>query len=101
MEADGAGNPRPRSGAANGSEPAGGGGRAHDGGARTEAVRRYLEVLDAAVAPALGADVEALEAAFIEAAGPYSRREGISYEAWLAVGVETWVLDAAGIRPRR
>ena len=40
----------------------------------------------------------ALEAAFIQVAEPYSRRNGISYEAWRAVGVEGRVLEAAGIR---
>lgn len=42
-------------------------------------------------------DLEALENEFIEAAGPYSRRKGISYDAWRAVGVEPRVLKAAGI----
>lgn len=64
-------------------------------------VRRYLETLDASEPPARSIDSEALEAAFIEAAGPYSRQNGISYDAWLAVGVERRVLKAAGIRRRR
>ena len=44
-----------------------------------------------------GVDVEALEAAFIQAAGPYSQRKGISYDAWRAAGIEPRVLKAAGI----
>ena len=42
-------------------------------------------------------DLEGLEAEFIAAAGPYSQRKGISYDAWRAVGVEPRVLKAAGI----
>jgi hypothetical protein len=44
-----------------------------------------------------GIDMETLEAAFIEAAGPYSQRKGIGYDAWRAAGVEPRVLKAAGI----
>lgn len=65
------------------------------------AVRRYLEALDASQ-PATGtSDFEALEAAFIHVAGPYSRRNGISYKAWRAVGVEDRVLDSPGISRQR
>ena len=42
-------------------------------------------------------DIEGLEAEFVAAAGPYSDRKGISYDAWRAVGVEARVLKAAGI----
>jgi hypothetical protein len=44
-----------------------------------------------------GVDLDALEADFIAAAGPYSQRKGISYEAWRASGLEPRVLKAAGI----
>lgn len=44
-----------------------------------------------------GVDLGALEAAFVQAAGPYSRRKGIGYEAWRAANVEPRVLRAAGI----
>ena len=44
-----------------------------------------------------GVDMAALEAAFVKAAGPYSRRKGIGYDAWRAAGVEPRVLKAAGI----
>jgi len=33
-----------------------------------------------------GVDMEALEAAFVKAAGPYSHRKGIGYDAWRAAG---------------
>ena len=44
-----------------------------------------------------GVDLKALEAPFIGAAGPYSQRKGISYDAWRAAGIEPRVLKAAGI----
>ena len=44
-----------------------------------------------------GVDVEALEAEFIRAAGPYSERKGITYDAWRAAGVQPRVLKAAGV----
>ncbi|MBA3266866.1 MAG: hypothetical protein H0T70_01215 [Acidimicrobiia bacterium] len=42
-------------------------------------------------------DLEGLENEFVAAAGAYSLRKGISYDAWRAVGVEPRVLKAAGI----
>lgn len=42
-------------------------------------------------------DLEGLEAEFVAAAGPYSERKGITYDAWRAVGVEPRVLKSAGI----
>ncbi len=42
-------------------------------------------------------DLDGLEAAFISAAGPYSLRKGIGYDAWREVGIEPRVLKAAGI----
>ena len=44
-----------------------------------------------------GVDLGALEAEFIQAAGPYSQRKGITYDAWRAAGVEPRVLKAAGL----
>ncbi len=44
-----------------------------------------------------GADLEELEAAFIDVAAEYGERKRLSYEAWRAVGVEPRVLKAAGI----
>jgi hypothetical protein len=72
------------------------------GHADSRAVRRYLEaLLDAAERPATAIDFDGLEAEFIRAAGPYGRQNGISYKAWLAVGVERRVLRAAGVNPGR
>ncbi len=59
-------------------------------------VRRYLE----AIARRHSAEIQGLEAAFIEIALPYSERKGLSYEAWRAVGVQPRVLRAAGISRR-
>ena len=42
-------------------------------------------------------DLEELEKAFVEAAGPYAARKGISYAAFRAVGVPASVLRDAGI----
>ena len=42
-----------------------------------------------------GVDLETLEAEFIQAAGPYSQRKGVTYDAWRAAGVEPRVLKAA------
>ncbi len=44
-----------------------------------------------------GADVEELEAGFIEVAAAYGERKGLSYEAWRSIGVAPSVLKAAGI----
>jgi hypothetical protein len=42
-------------------------------------------------------DPTTLEAGFIKVAAAYSKRKGISYAAWRAVGVEPAVLKQAGI----
>ena len=42
-------------------------------------------------------DVSGLEAEFVQAAGAYSARKGISYAAWRELGVEPAVLKRAGI----
>ena len=42
-------------------------------------------------------DLAALEKEFVEAAGPYSSRKGISYAAWRELGVPAAVLSKAGI----
>jgi hypothetical protein len=54
-----------------------------------------LEALSAKV------DLTGLEADFIEAAGAYSARKGISYAAWRELGVEPAVLKRAGISRAR
>jgi hypothetical protein len=52
--------------------------------------------LEAASGPAV--DLGALEAAFVEAAGPYAARKGLSYAAFREVGVQPAVLARAGIK---
>jgi hypothetical protein len=42
-------------------------------------------------------DLTELEQGFVQAAGPYSARKGISYAAWRELGVEPAVLKRAGI----
>jgi uncharacterized protein YicC (UPF0701 family) len=42
-------------------------------------------------------DLDALEAEFVAAAGPYGSRKGISYDAWRELGVPAATLKAAGI----
>ncbi len=44
-----------------------------------------------------GADLEGLEAAFVNVAAEYGQRKGLSYEAWRSIGVAPGVLKAAGI----
>lgn len=44
-----------------------------------------------------GVDVGALESDFVKVAKNYSARQGISYAAWRAVGIEPAVLQKAGI----
>ncbi len=47
-------------------------------------------------------DMEALEAAFVDAAAEYSERKGITYTAWRELGVPAAVLRKAGVpRTRR
>jgi hypothetical protein len=44
-----------------------------------------------------GVNIPALEAEFVKVAKKYGARNGISYQAWRAVGVEAAVLKSAGI----
>jgi len=44
-----------------------------------------------------GVDLDALEQAFVEVAGSYSGRQGISYASWREVGVPASVLKRAGV----
>ena len=44
-----------------------------------------------------GADLDELEAGFVEVASVYGERKGLTYEAWRSIGVEPRVLKAAGI----
>jgi uncharacterized protein YicC (UPF0701 family) len=44
-----------------------------------------------------GVDLTALESEFVKVAKNYSTRQGISYAAWRAVGIEPAVLQKSGI----
>jgi hypothetical protein len=54
-------------------------------------LQRELETMDG------GVDLSELEDHFVGAAGPYSQRKGISYNAWRELGVPPAVLKRAGI----
>lgn len=54
-------------------------------------LERQLEALEQ------GDRLEELEAGFVTVVGEYSRRHGISAEAWLAVGVSKGVLKRGGV----
>jgi hypothetical protein len=54
-------------------------------------LEKELEQLDAKV------DLSALEAAFVQTAGTYAERKGISYAAWRQLGVSAETLKQAGI----
>jgi len=54
-------------------------------------LREHLLTADARV------DIATLEEDFIVAAGPYSTRKGISYDAWRELGVKAAVLKKAGV----
>ena len=61
-----------------------------------QTVDRYLLALDGLI-QLDGLAFEALELAFIAEAKIFAFRVGISYEAWLDVGVSTQVLRRAGL----
>ena len=64
---------------------------------RLHLAQERMDLEEALASSSEGVDIAALEEAFIKAAGPYSQRKGIGYEAWRAAGVEPRVLKAAGI----
>ena len=65
---------------------------------RLQLVQERMDLeAELATADGEGADLEELEAAFVEVAAAYGRRKGVSYEAWRVVGVAPAVLGAAGI----
>lgn len=47
------------------------------------------------------ADIQTLEADFVEHAASYSERKGVSYTAWRDFGVPARVLRAAGVKETR
>lgn len=64
---------------------------------RLHLVQEKIDLESALKANDTKADLETLEKEFIEAAGPYSARKGISFTAWRELGVPTNVLTKAGI----
>lgn len=94
-----------------------------DGAGHTpESMQRRIEAIDAELAIAVPAakvrlieermdlyaqlkavarigSLEELEQEFVSAAGSYSLRNGITYEAWREVGVDDSVLARAGLTP--
>lgn len=76
-----------------------------------EAVRRYLEALEARdwgseehrwldQTASCRRDLIELEQAFVDVAALYTRRQRLTFAAWRAVGVPAKVLGRAGIRPK-
>lgn len=69
---------------------------------RVELIQRRLDYEERLSKFEDAPDLEALEAAFIDAAKEYSERKGISYTAWREAGVPASVLKQAGVpRTRR
>jgi hypothetical protein len=60
-------------------------------------VQERLDLRAEQAASAQANDLAELEAAFVEAVGPYSQRKGISYAAWREVGVSAAILKRAGL----
>jgi uncharacterized membrane protein YheB (UPF0754 family) len=65
---------------------------------RVHLVQERLDLLKAIEAAGQSNNIEELESAFVEVAGSYSERKGVSHRAWREVGVPAKVLQAAGIR---
>jgi hypothetical protein len=64
---------------------------------RVHLVQERIDLEQERAAGTNGVDLEGLEAEFVAAAAAYGHRNGISYDAWRAAGVEPRVLRAAGI----
>ena len=64
---------------------------------RVDLVQQRLDAADALKRVSASADLDALEAGFIEYADSYSERKGITYAAWREAGVPASVLRKAGI----
>ena len=64
---------------------------------RVDLVQQKLDAAEALRRVAASADLDALEAGFVEYAQSYSDRKGITYAAWREAGVPASVLRKAGI----
>jgi hypothetical protein len=72
-----------------------------DAAKRVELIQKRLDLERRLVDLGDPVDLDALEAAFVEAVGPYSDRKGISYPAWREVGVPAATLKEGGLRQTR
>lgn len=73
-----------------------------DAAKRLDLIQQRIDFEDRLAAASDEPDVAALEAAFVEAAGAYSERKGISWAAWRELGVPAAILKRAGVpRTRR
>lgn len=69
---------------------------------RVELIQRRLDLEERLASVDEEPDLEALEKDFVDAAGEYSERKGITYSAWREAGVPAATLKQAGIpRTRR
>ena len=69
---------------------------------KVDLIQRRIEAEHRLASLSEGADMDLLEAAFVDVAKSYSKRKGISYSAWRQIGVPAEVLRRAGVpRTRR
>ena len=64
---------------------------------RLQLTQEELDLTDELSRMDQGVDIAELETAFIDVAGSYAERKGISYSAFRHIGVPASVLKAAGI----
>jgi len=65
---------------------------------RVTLIQKRLDLEERLISIEDAPDLEALEAAFVDAAAAYSQRKGISYSAWREAGVPAATLKHAGIK---
>lgn len=68
---------------------------------RVELIQKRLDLEERLIEMQEQTDIEALERGFVDAAGEYSERKGITYAAWREAGVPASVLKSAGIARTR
>jgi hypothetical protein len=68
---------------------------------RVELIQARLDAEEALAGFEATANIDALEAGFVEYGASYSERKGISYAAWREAGVPAPVLKQAGIKRTR
>jgi hypothetical protein len=67
---------------------------------RLQLMQERLDLLDELERSGSSEQLQKLEDDFVECAGAYGERKGISYAAWREIGVSAQVLKRAGISPR-